>query len=165
MHFSWKMGSKMEPKSMLKSFSNDFGRSKGRPGPIVNVFRSKKDGKRMVENLCNKNDTEFGGVQTQPSSPKGPFWSRRGGKEGTSPSGSGDFRLWFSLRFNTPCTRWVRRILFHEECPPRAARVDLFYFLKGFGRVWKNVNFSMLPKIEPNRALSQKVSPPPKKKK
>ena len=41
MHFSWKMGSKMEPKTILKSFKNDFGRSKGRPGPIVNVFRSK----------------------------------------------------------------------------------------------------------------------------
>ena len=54
MHFSWKMGSNMESKSMLKSFSNDFGRSKGRPGPIVNVFRSKKDGKRMLQNRCKK---------------------------------------------------------------------------------------------------------------
>ena len=44
----------MEPKSMLKSFSNDFGRSKGRPGPIVNVFRSKKAGKRVLQNRCKK---------------------------------------------------------------------------------------------------------------
>ena len=85
------MGSKMELKSMLKSFSNDFGRSKGRPGPIVNVFRSKKDGKRMLQNRCQKNDAEFGGISTQPSAPKGPFWSRRGGKEGTSPSGVWQF--------------------------------------------------------------------------
>ena len=48
------MGSKMESKSMLKSFSNDFGRSKGRPGPIVNVFRSKKDGKRSVPKMMLK---------------------------------------------------------------------------------------------------------------
>ena len=54
MHFSWKMGSKMEPKSMPKSYSNDFGRPKGRPGPIVNVFRSKKDGKRVLQNRCKK---------------------------------------------------------------------------------------------------------------
>ena len=39
---------------MLKSFSNDFGRSKGRPGPIVNVFRSKKDGKRGMPKMMLK---------------------------------------------------------------------------------------------------------------
>ena len=48
------MGSEMEPKSMPKSFSNDFGRSKGRPGPIVNVFGSEKDGKRVLQNRCKK---------------------------------------------------------------------------------------------------------------
>ena len=63
MHFSWKMGSKMEPKSMPESFSNDFGRSKGRPGPIVNVCGSEKDGKRVLQKSMQKNDAEFGGVQ------------------------------------------------------------------------------------------------------
>ena len=104
MHFSWKMGSKMEPKSMPESFSNDFGRSKGRPGPIVNVFRSEKDGKRVLQNRCKK-WSEIWRCKKMAQipesidrrSPKGWFWSRRGGKEGTSPSGSGDFRLWFSF--------------------------------------------------------------------
>ena len=54
MHFSSKMGSKMEPKSILKSFRDDFGRSKGRPGPIVNVFRSKKDGKKSMPKMMLK---------------------------------------------------------------------------------------------------------------
>ena len=96
MYFSWKMGSNMESKSMPKSFSNDFGRSKGRPGPIVNVFRSKKDGKRMLQNRCKKKMRNLEAYKPNPWWPEGPFWSRRGGKEGTSPSGSGDFRLWFS---------------------------------------------------------------------
>ena len=48
MYFSWKMGSKMEPKTILKSFKDDFGRSKGRPGPIVNVFRSKMSTWRLT---------------------------------------------------------------------------------------------------------------------
>ena len=39
---------------MPKSFNNDFGRPKGRPGPIVNVFRSEKDGKRVLQNRCKK---------------------------------------------------------------------------------------------------------------
>ena len=54
MHFSWKMGSKMEPKSMPKSYNNDFGWPKGRPGPIVNVFGSEKDGKKEVQKLMQK---------------------------------------------------------------------------------------------------------------
>ena len=58
MYFSWKMGSKMEPKSMPKSYSNDLGRPKGRPGPIVNVFRSEKDGKRGAPKSMQKNDAE-----------------------------------------------------------------------------------------------------------
>ena len=44
----------MEPKSMPKSYNNDFRRPKGRPGPIVNVFRSEKDGKRVLQNRCKK---------------------------------------------------------------------------------------------------------------
>ena len=51
------MGSKMEPKSMLKSFSNDFGRSN--PGPIVNVFRLKKDGKGMQRGKGQENVLEI----------------------------------------------------------------------------------------------------------
>ena len=48
---------------MPKSYNNDFGRPKGRPGPIVNVFRSEKDGKRVLRNRCKKNEAKFGGVQ------------------------------------------------------------------------------------------------------
>ena len=43
---------------MPKSFSSDFGRSKGRPGPIVNVFRSKKDGKRSMPKMMLKFEVE-----------------------------------------------------------------------------------------------------------
>ena len=96
MHFSWKTGSKMEPKSMPKSFSSDFGRSKGRPGPIVNVFRSKRYGKRMLQNRCKKKgppDSDGGG-QVRPSI-RGP-WAQyiRSGPEGARGVSNG--RSWFS---------------------------------------------------------------------
>ena len=71
MHFSWKMGSKMEPKSMPKSYSNDFGRPKGRPGPIVNVFRLEKDGKRVLQNRCKKMMRNLEASEYQNQSPLG----------------------------------------------------------------------------------------------
>ena len=50
------MGSKMEPTSMPKSYNDDFGRPKGRPGPIVNVCGSEKDGKRVIQNRYKKKE-------------------------------------------------------------------------------------------------------------
>ena len=96
----------MEPKSMPKSYSNDFGRPKGRPGPIMNVFRSKKGGKRVVQ----KNDAKFEGVQTcRKSNPRHQREDFGAGgevyKEGTSPSGTGDFGLDSVIQSKTPCTR------------------------------------------------------------
>ena len=59
------MGSKMEPKSMPKSYNNDFGRPKGRPGPIVNVSGSEKDGKRVLQKSMQKK----GATKIQPIYP------------------------------------------------------------------------------------------------
>ena len=48
---------------------------------------------------------------------------------------------------------------------PEPPMADLFYSLRGFGRMRKNVDFSKGSKIEPDRALSQKGSPPGQKSK
>ena len=130
MHFSWKMGSKMEPKSIPKSFNNDFGRPKGRPGPIVNVFGSEKDRKRVLQKSMKKMMRNLEASEYQkipesiaPWSPKGRFWSRRGGKEGTSPSGTGDFGFDSVIQFKTPCTWRGAADTFWWKVVPRAPKV------------------------------------------
>ena len=59
--------------------------------------------------IDEKNDAKFGGVgmaeSIAPWSPKERFWSWRGGKEGTSPSGTGDFGFDSVIQSKTPCTR------------------------------------------------------------
>ena len=66
----------------------------------------RKNGGRKID---AKNEAKNGGVgmaeSIAPWSPKGRFWSRRGGKEGTSPSGTGDFGFDSVIQFKTPCTR------------------------------------------------------------
>ena len=120
MHFSWKMGSKMEPKSMLKSFSNDFGRSKGRPGPIVNVFWSEKDGKRALQNRCKKMMRNLEASKYSRNTPgilpeyqnQSPLGHQRddfgaGGevRRGQAPPGPAISGSDSASQFKTPCTR------------------------------------------------------------
>ena len=94
MHFSWKMGSKMEPKSMPKSYNNDFGRPKGRPGECLRLGKRRKKGAPKIDAKKGfQKKTANIPESIVPGSPRARFWSRRGGKEGTSPSGTGGFRL------------------------------------------------------------------------
>ena len=58
--------------------------------------KSEKDGKRVLQNRCKKMMRKMEGSWNQPLASlnqplasKECFWSRRGGKEGTSPSGTG----------------------------------------------------------------------------
>ena len=156
----------MEPKSMLKSFSNDFGRSKGRPGPIVNIFRLKKDGKRMLQNRCQKMIRHL--EQNKPT-----LAFRRAGfgaggevRRGQAPPGPAISALIQLFNLKRPAPGGVRRILFHEKWPLEPPRVDLFCFLRGFGRVRKNVDFSMLIRTTPKSSQIEPWSPkpPPKMK-
>ena len=69
---------------MPKSCNNDFGRPKGRPGPIVNVFRSEKDGKRVLQNRCKKMMRKMEGSLNQPLVTGGSFLEPAGGLGGTA---------------------------------------------------------------------------------
>ena len=84
---------------------------------------SKIDGKKIMQ-IWRRN-----GIN--PCFSEGPFWSWRGGKEGTSPSGTGDFGFDSVFNLKRPAPGGVRRI-FHEKWSLERPRVDLFSFLKGF---------------------------------
>ena len=105
-----------------KSYSNNFGRPKGRPGPIVNVCGSEKNGKRVILKSMKKMVWNLEASEWQkmaesipPWSPKGWFWSRRAGKEGTSPSGSGDFGFDSVFSLKRPAPGGVRRMFFGQK--------------------------------------------------
>ena len=55
--------------------------------------KRKKGGPKIdAKKGCQKKVTKVV-IQDNPGSPEGPFWSRRGGKEGTSPSGNRRIRI------------------------------------------------------------------------
>ena len=67
-------------------------------------------GRKKTEKGCSKIDAKkwceiWRRPGIDPCVSERPFWSRRGGKEGTSPSGSGDFGSDSASQSNTPCTR------------------------------------------------------------
>ena len=134
MHFSWKMGSKMEPKSMPKSYNNDFGRPKGRPGPIVNVFRLKKDGKRSVPKVILKFEPKkkgqkplFNRLRTIPGS----FLEWSGGKGG---------RYWIDAGWlHRRLTRFApRRGAADENSSKNGSGIDLGPFIIDFWAFWSD---------------------------
>ena len=76
---------------MPKSCNNDFGRPKGRPGPIVNVFRSEKDGKRVLQKSMQKMERNKKRKKRKNESPLGRprivFGAGGGVRRGQAPPG------------------------------------------------------------------------------
>ena len=108
---------------MPTSFSNDFGRSKGRPGPIVNVFRSKKDGKRMLQNRCKKMMRNLEASKSSPNplqilrKPNLCDWRARFGaggevRRGQAPPGPAISALIQLFNLKRPAPGGVRRMFF-----------------------------------------------------
>ena len=76
---------------MPKSYNNDFGRPKGRPGPIVNVCGSEKDGKRVLQKSMRKKGAEKRHPKSQIKRtlgrPRGVFGAGGGVRRGQAPPG------------------------------------------------------------------------------
>ena len=97
---------------MPKSYNDDFGRPKGRPGPIVNVFRSEKDGKRVLQNQCKKTMQIWRRKKWQKCQNQSPLGHQRGDfgaggevRRGQAPPGPANSGSDSASQSNTPCTR------------------------------------------------------------
>ena len=82
---------------MPKSYNNDFRRPKGRPGPIVNVFRSEKDGKRVLQKSMQKMERNKKWKKRRIQSPLGRprivFGAGGGVRRGQAPPGPAESDL------------------------------------------------------------------------
>ena len=99
---------------------------------------------------------------------EGPFWSRRGGKEGTSPSGTGDFGFDSVIQSKTPCTRRGAADFLMKNGPSSAQGSIYSQFLVAFEEFENTLIFRCFfggPKIDPNRTLEPQGAPSPKKMK
>ena len=127
--------------------------------------KSEKDGKRVLQNRCKKMMRNLEASEYPNQSPLGhqrdDFGAGGEVRRGQAPPGPAISALIPLFSLKRPAPGGVRRILVHEKWPLEPPRVDLFCFLRGFGRVRKKVDFSMLPKstlIDP----CAKFPPPPK---